>query len=224
MKDKQKIYIRGNKERGDEIRNILTGLGAHAVTDISCNYDRFIYFINHDNEISVALVGSEVARIIMGNYREIKLPEQTWKDGDVLVNVKRDRELYAVFDRDVPYLSFNAYLLVGDGCIEAVPYDEAICIREDYRLATPSEIEHFHELLHKHGKDWDAEKKRLVDWRWKPKDMEEYWFFTGSNTIIRSVWKDTLLDNKYFDFGNCFQTKKEAEIAAERVKKTLKGE
>lgn len=32
------------------------------------------------------------------------------------------------------------------------------------------------------------------------------------------------IDNNYFDFGNCFKTKEEAEAMAEKIKKLLKGE
>ena len=45
MKDNQKIYIRGNKERWNEIKDILTGLGA-TPAECSCD-DNFIYFINN---------------------------------------------------------------------------------------------------------------------------------------------------------------------------------
>lgn len=108
MKDSQRIYIRGNKNRGDEIKDILTGLGAHPVTDISYNDDRFIYFINHENEIGIALIDSEVARIIMDNYKEIKLPEQ-WKNGDILINNNND---YALFKKYKDNDYFEAYFLL----------------------------------------------------------------------------------------------------------------
>ena len=112
MKDEQKIYIRGDKNRGDEVKDTLTGLGAHTVTDISCDNDDYIYFINHDNEISVALVGSEVARIIMDNYKEIELPRRLWKDGDVLVN-NNYPGYYAVFKKYNDNDTFEAYFTLG---------------------------------------------------------------------------------------------------------------
>lgn len=112
MEENKKVYIRGRKDRGDEIKDILTGLGAHPVTDVSCNNDRFIYFINHENEISVALIDSEVARIIMDNYKEIELPRRLWKDGDVLVN-NNYPGCYAVFKKYNVNGTFEAYFTLG---------------------------------------------------------------------------------------------------------------
>lgn len=185
-------------------------------------YPEYLYFINHEGFISLVLIDSEIGKIIMDNYTELLLPEQ-WRDGDLLVSYSTGAgKLYAVYDDDSEFMDYSIIAYVY---VDIDTYDVNAAFSKDrFKLASDEEHKEFHELLHKHGKDWDAEKKQLVDWKWKPKDMEEYWFFTGSNTIIRSVWKDTLLDNKYFDFGNCFQTKKEAEVAAERVKKTLKGE
>ena len=50
--------------------------------------------------------------------------------------------------------------------------EKIVCFIEDYRLATNSEVKRFHKLLNKCGKDWDGEKKQLVDLKWKPKFNE----------------------------------------------------
>ena len=136
MKDKQKIYIRGNKGRGDEVKDILTGLGAHVVTDISCNDDRFIYFINHDSEISVALVGSEVARIIMDNYKEIKLPLLPWNDRDVLVN-NNCPDCYAAFKKYNDDGTFEAYFALYN----KTAYFDATASVDSFHPASREELE-----------------------------------------------------------------------------------
>lgn len=56
-----------------------------------------------------------------------------------------------------------------------------------------------------------------------PKYGEIYYYITGPCKVTYYIWKDKELDWEYRNVGNCFQTKEEAEIAAERVKKTLKG-
>lgn len=220
MKDEQKVWIRGVESRGSEVIKMLEDRGGKNRRGWKGNEEKLIFFIDHGGYIESTGLDSEFGKIIMDNYRELCLPEK-WKDGDVLIC--RDCKLYAVFSHIDVKSSFVAYMQASkDGEQE---YETGVqCNREDYLLATPSEVEHFHELLHKHGKEWDAEKKQVVSWRWKPKINETYWFITGSNTIMRSVWADTFLDNEYFKFGNCFRTREEAEAAAERVKKALKGE
>lgn len=218
MTDEQKVFIRGIKGRGDEVIKTLEGRGAK-------NYQldgadpEYLYYINHEGSISLALLDSEFGKIIMDNYRELELGQ--WKDGDVLIS--KDGDSFAIFRRYEPDFTFSSSLEVtGNVCKE---YSRGlICYMGLYRHATPSEIERFHELLHMHGKGWDAEKKQLVKWRWKPKIEEAYWIVTGNNDIIQSVWAGTHVDNKYFDFGNCFRTREEAETIAEKVKKLLKGE
>lgn len=142
MKDKQKIFIIGNKYRGDEIKDILTGLGAHPVTDVSCNDDRFIYFINHENEISVALVGSEVAKIIMDNYKEIKLPQQPWWYGDILIDDSEPKS-YAVFKEYKKYHTFGAYFIL----INKTAYFDTSASVETFHLASEEELKNLPRLF-----------------------------------------------------------------------------
>ena len=97
MDEKKKVFIKGQKGRGSEIADILIGLGATAA-DVRCVGNDRIYFITHDNNISVALVGSELGRIIMDNYREIELPWQRWKEGDIHINDNYSN-CYAVFKK-----------------------------------------------------------------------------------------------------------------------------
>ena len=57
--------------------------------------------------------------------------------------------------------------------------------------------------------------------RWKPEDREKFWFIDrdgNANFHMRTEWDS---DNDKYDFGNCFQSKEEAEAAAEKVKALL---
>ena len=221
MTDKQKVFIRGVEGRGDEVINALKAVGGKTNWDdmISGDDDQWIYMINHEGLIDSWPVACETGKIITECYREIKLPEK-WKDGTVLFSPLYRTFAVCTAKEDTQWGDVLVHFVLSDNAIE---YSCSIAKR-DYRIANKKERKRFSEWLHKLGKDWDAEKAQFVNWKWKPKDGEEYWFFTGSSTIIRSVWADTLLDNKYFEFGNCFQSRKEAVAAAERVKKALKGE
>ena len=134
MEDKQKVYIRGCKGRGSEIKDILTGLGATETID-GCNNDDRVYFINHHNKITCAFIDSEVGAIIMDNYKEIELPQRRWEDGDVLID-EWNTESYAVFKEYGNKPFFRAYfVLLG----KEILFDELLDA-EHYRLASAKEI------------------------------------------------------------------------------------
>lgn len=136
MEEKKKVFIRGNKYRGDEIKDILTGLGA-TTEYVSCDNDDYIYFITHENEISIALIGSEVARIIMDNYKEIELPQQPWKDGDILVDDSEPKS-YAVFkEYNKEFNAFRTYFILNN----KTAYFDTPANVGHYHLASKEEIE-----------------------------------------------------------------------------------
>ncbi|MFW5570189.1 MAG: hypothetical protein ACOCNZ_03000 [Prevotella sp.] len=132
MEEKQKVYIRGCKGRWNEIKDILTGLGA-TQAECSCD-DNFVYFINHHNKITCALIGSEIVNIIMDNYREIELPQQ-WKEGDILIH-DRYPYCYAVFKKYKDNDTFEAYFILDN---KDAHFDATASV-EHYRLANTKEI------------------------------------------------------------------------------------
>ena len=143
MKESQKIYIKGNKERGDEIKEILIGLGASPVAGIDCNNEFFLYYIDHDNKIALAVIDSEVGRIIMDNYKEIELPPREWKDGDILSYNGSDglycSGVYAVFEKYAGKNTFDSYILVS---IDGMRFGASPPI-SDYHLANEVEKNDF---------------------------------------------------------------------------------
>lgn len=79
--------------------------------------------------------------------------------------------------------------------------------------------------MHADGKDWDADKKQIVDYRWKPNYRELYYHINYSLDIqIDSfVWHGSALDEICFSNGNCFKTKEEAQKHAGKFVELLKG-
>lgn len=209
MTDEQRVYIRGVKGRGSEVIKMLEERGGSNNYYLDGEDPDNIYFITHDGHIFTRYSYTEMGKIIMDYYKEIKLPEQ-WKDGDILATDEGEFcVLKGTAGPSTPY--FDAYL--------AYTGTEA----HKWHLATEEEVAKFHEYLHdKEGKEWDAEKRQLVDWKWKPKKGERYWFI-GYYGVIRSyVWNNDIADINFLDFGNYFETKEEAEKMAEKVKKLLK--
>lgn len=222
MKKEQRVWLMGVPSHGQEVIKTLQKLGGENVYGLNGERDDDIYFINHEGIIS-STIKDETGRLIMDFYREIKLPER-WKDGDVLAG-KYQEGVFAVFSKyRTDGDDFDTHLSASPFSIHKhiVTY-----VIDDFRLATPSETEHFHELLHKHGVDWDAERKKLVDWKWKPNDKEAYYTIEinrGKVEVRMRVCFNDDIDKELIKTCNCYRTEREAEAAAERVKKALKGE
>lgn len=144
MEEKKKVFIRGRKGREQEVIDILTELGANAPKYELADSDDYLYFINHDNEIGVALINSEVGAIIMDNYKEIELrPQKAWEDGDILAfdfdSGPYCIGVYAVFKKYTEDDTFESYILVNDDDVRL----GISCPTGAYRLANEVEKEDF---------------------------------------------------------------------------------
>ena len=137
MDEKKKVWIRGRKGCGKEIVKVLEQLGAKNALRMGCNDENTIYFIDHKNRIFCVLAGSETESIIMDNYREIKLPRQAWKDGDVLICDKWPGTLYAVFKKYRENGVFETYLTFDD---DGISFNATAHV-ELYHLASGKEFE-----------------------------------------------------------------------------------
>lgn len=93
------------------------------------------------------------------DYQEIKLPKQ-WRDGDILFS-ETDNE-FAVFE--VNHIHYPDKFFSHLSTCHAGYLTNQLMHKRDFRLATESEIEQFHNRLHAVNKDWDTEKKRLINW------------------------------------------------------------
>lgn len=220
MKEEWKVYIKGVLNRGNEVIKILEDLGAkNCVHYTGCN-SHCLFYINHKGVVDWVPLDNETGQIIMDNYREIKLSER-WKDGDLLIDINRTE--YTIFKNYSFGNMFDSYIIVNKDNVKSFS-NLLSCYAKFYRLASDEECKQFYELLHKHGKDWDAEKKHLVDWRWKPKEKEVYWYVDIEGHLANVTSYNDTFDNSMYDFGNCFRTKEEAEKMAEKIKKLFKGE
>lgn len=230
MKEEWKVYIKGVPGRGDEVIKVLTNLGAENKYLYDGEGSDRLYFIRHEGVIEWIHSDDEMAKIIMDNYRELHLLEQ-WKDGDILIN--NDGSDYKVFweydsDSDTSFYAYNVSMDVNGTLTQysgSIWHGEKmVCFIEDYRLATHLEVKRFHELLNKCGKDWDAEKKQLVDLRWKPKKGDSYFYINHYIEVVVTTWMCDYDDQSHYNAGNCFRTREEAEAMAEKIKKLLNAE
>lgn len=74
MKEEQKIYIRGSKDRPNDVREILEQHGGKVEKVTNFTYSDCIYYINHDGIIDYAINDSELYHWITKYYKKIELP------------------------------------------------------------------------------------------------------------------------------------------------------
>lgn len=78
MKDKQKVYLKGDSERGDEVIKYLEDLGGSNTLSLHGNRNEMYYFINPEGIIDATyIVGGAICPFIKEFYKEVKLPR--WK-------------------------------------------------------------------------------------------------------------------------------------------------
>ena len=53
--------------------------------------------------------------------------------------------------------------------------------------------------------------------RWKPERGQEYWTVDSWGEIYNQIWINSQGDQKRHDFYNCFQTREQAEVEAEKI-------
>lgn len=91
MEDRQKVYIKGDSKRGDEVIKLLEDLGGHNTLSYNGKNEDAYYFINPDGIIdSVFPFRSGAFPFIKEFYKKISLPR--WKP-------KNEESYYFIDDR-----------------------------------------------------------------------------------------------------------------------------
>ena len=124
--------------------------------------------------------------------------------------------------------NFGYYLRLGSISGE-LWFDRSL--KTDYviiRPATEEEKQLILDNLHKVVKDWDAEKKEIVDYKWKPNSEEKYWSvrfiaFTNGFGPAKYDWENDYEDIAAFEKGLVFKTKEEADKKAQELNERLFG-
>lgn len=167
MKEEQKIYIRGSKDRPDDIRRILEQHGGKVHGIIDYTFSDHIYYINHDGIIDNTCEGSGLYYFITKYYHEVKLPNNLgcWKKGDILVS-NNDSNRFYVFESFAKDGRIFVYLEISKSPID----DKAIRINDIYHLApyipchkaNDKKIATFYNILATRNLSWDAYNKKLI--------------------------------------------------------------
>lgn len=217
MKDCHKVYIKGNPNRGAEVIKALTDLGGINSESYAGDYEKALYYINPKGKIEYIYdyEFSPECLLVKEFYREITLPKEKWTDGDLLVKYNGDKKEYIVYSNNE---IIKAYICVSEkGYTTKVLYYVG-----DAKIASKDDIKCFQELLHKNGKEWDFKNKKLIDWRWKPENNEDYWYLNDVGEICHTSYNQFIIrDNKHIAIGNCFKSEVDAFAARLRIKEIL---
>ena len=93
------------------------------------------------------------------------------------------------------------------------------------RYATEEEKSKLFDALAKKGKAWDAEKKAVVELKWKPIMGECYCTPSFNNSSLffacYTTWADSHYENDFYNRGWCFKTKEECEAFAQRLNQAI---
>lgn len=142
-------------------------------------------------------------------------------------------------DNGIRYAIFKE-MLYNQFWMYCSSFDKLTCLPVDYKTSkwysrnsiyrispvTLEEQKEFDDFCKSQGKVWNKEALQWEKYRWMPKKGESYFYvLTGMSGIqICSLqWDDDNGDHLLYDAHNCFQTEKQAERAAEKVKELLKS-
>ena len=145
-----------------------------------------------------------------------------FKDGDFCAsNNYGENWIYIYKSNRTYYSSFcHAIIVVGTKRIEYNNWCDTL--EGKTRLATEEEKQFLLDALHADGKDWDADKKQIVDYRCKPKIGDTYYYIDCFLDVIDDIWSDDRMDALVYTSGNCFKTKEEAQKYADKFSEILK--
>jgi hypothetical protein len=90
---------------------------------------------------------------------------------------------------------------------------------------TPEEQKEFDDLCKSQGKIWNKETLQWEKYKWKPELGATYYYvdLEFSDSVGRHCYTNACIDQCNYEHYNCFQTKKQAQEAAKKVKELLKS-
>lgn len=176
------------------------------------------------NSWDIITIPDDCKAVIKDNVITVEKEGQEFKDGDFYTV----QTLYGSYvfiyksNKDDNRVYYYALSLSG---LRLPLYDNScLAPKDETSVSTEEEKQMLLDAMHADEKDWDADKKQIVDYRWKPKSGEVYYSIDYSFYIqIDSlVWCGDALDEIHFSNWNCFKTREEAQKYADKFIELLK--
>lgn len=153
-----------------------------------------------------------------GAWRVTELSSnKEFKNGDFLALEKGNRKWLYIFKRitEEGERHYYHFAMRADELSGYCDFNNSIIgIEESSRFMTDYEKQLVVEKLHQEGKDWDEERREIVDWVWEPKIGEKVWLLErlGNNLVVVCEAFDGCRGNVVF------QSKQRVEAALELLK------
>lgn len=149
--------------------------------------------------------------------------ESEWmpKKGELIKMSGNSTDCYAIFkSKDAFHLYDYGYRFIGRDDLIINEYGWNIS-NTSISPVTPEEQKEFDDFCKSQGKLWNKETLQWEKYKWLPEKGENYYFITDLGNIDYTKNDTFMLDPTRFDFGNCFQTRKQAKAKLEQIKKLL---
>lgn len=88
---------------------------------------------------------------------------------------------------------------------------------------TTEEQKEFDDFCKSQGKIWNKETLQWEKYKWIPVEDQEYYSVFGDGLVYKCLWTASKVARDRYALGNCFQTKKQAQEAAEKFKEFFKS-
>jgi hypothetical protein len=186
--------------------------------------------INNNNELIPATL-EVVDGVMIVSPKEGKVDISQFKDGDIITcgwdGKKKSYSWTCVLRGDIEPIADNMF--IADYC--SVDSNGAYTCENGgsdsakwVRYATEDEKQKLFDALAKEGKAWDAEKKAVVELKWKPKIGETCFapYFDFPKFITKQwLWEINWYSTEYYNKGWCFKTKEECEEFCQKLNKAI---
>lgn len=192
MEEKNTLYwIRGNGKNPKGVKKAMEEKGI-IITDNDIVWLMNIHVIFYGCEgVHFCYVDDDsfVGCVIRSCGVELQpIEEPKFKDGDFIIDdAEEGSPGYAILKGDFDDGMFESYADIDyDGIFDRTPEHKWDTAFAGWRLMTEEEKQHFLDVMHQNGKDWDAENKRVIDWK------QEETFKPGDMVIVRDstgYWK-----------------------------------
>lgn len=174
------------------------------------------------NSGDVITIPEDCKAVIKDKVITVEKAVQEFKDGDFVYSINDVCEFVMIYKskKECSYANYHASIYIGQ-YENHVLYNDC-CVYYDARIATEEEKQALLGALHADGKDWDADKKQIVDYRCKPKVGDSYYYIDCFLDIVDDIWSDDRMDALVYTSGNSFKTKEEAQKYADKFIEILK--
>ena len=175
------------------------------------------------NSGDVITIPDDCKAVIKDKIITVEKEVQEFKDGDFVSLNNIGGKFLIIYKSKRGFSDAYYHAVTYNGYCEnyVVSYNDW-CVYDDARIATEEEKQLLLYALHADGKDWDAVNKRIVEYRWQPKDGEDYYVINTLFKVLRFTWQSYSFDFDLLKSGNCFKTKEEAEAKAKEILEILK--